>query len=200
MFTGIIKSVGIIKSIAKKGSNLNLTIQSKLSNSLKVDESVAHNGVCLTIVNKTSTTHVVNIIHESLQKTNFNLCKVGDLVNLERSLKLNDLLGGHFVQGHVDCTASIISLANKDGSIEIGLKIKKKYAGLIIPQGSICINGISLTIAEIKLNLIKVCIIPYTFKYTNIHKLITGDKVNIEFDVVGKYISRNAQLKSAIKK
>lgn len=188
MFTGIIKDIGIVEEISKKNGILNLTIKSKLSKKFKIDESVCHNGVCLTVVGRTQNSHRVQIIPETLSKTNFDLLKVGSIINLEPSLSLQSLVSGHLVQGHIDCTCLLEKIKKKNGSMDFVIKISKKYKKYCIPQGSVCINGVSLTIAEMTEKSIKVSIIPYTYKNTNFHILSEGDYVNVEFDLIGKYV------------
>ena len=195
MFTGIIKSIGVVKTMIKEGSNLKLEISSSISKDLKVDESVSHNGVCLTIIKSNKKSHWVQVIKETLDKTTLSEIKLNDPINLERSIKANELLGGHIVQGHVDTVLEIQEIKQQKGSDEWWIKIKKKYKLLVIPQGSICINGVSLTIADIRPTAIKVCLIPFTLKHTNLQYLKSGDRVNVEFDVFGKYIQRIYQFK-----
>ncbi len=190
MFTGIIETMGIVKNITADGSNKTIWIESGISNELKVDQSVSHSGVCLTIEEIKENSHKVTAIEETLNKTNLNDWKVGDLVNLERSLKLDSWLDGHFVQGHVDDTATCIARKEKKGSWEFEFGFSKKFAELIIEKGSVCVNGISLTAFDAKKKSFKVAIIPYTFEHTNIKAVQKGDLVNIEFDLVGKYIMR----------
>ncbi len=190
MFTGIIETMGIVKNITADGSNKTIWIESGISNELKIDQSVSHSGVCLTIEEIKENSHKVTAIEETLNKTNLNDWKVGDLVNLERSLKLDSRLDGHFVQGHVDATATCIARKDKKGSWEFEFVFSKKFAELIIEKGSVCINGISLTAFDVKKKSFKVAIIPYTFEHTNIKVVQKGDIVNIEFDLIGKYVLR----------
>ncbi len=188
MFTGIVKSIGTVVSVKNEGSTISMTFRSTISKFLSVDESLAHNGVCLTITHRSKTTHSVNIIKETLKKTNLGDLKIGDKVNLERALSLNTLLSGHIVQGHVDLVGKIKAKQNLKGSYEFTIQIKSRFSYLVIPQGSICINGVSLTIADIDKKCVKVCIIPYTYKNTTFNLLKVGDLVNIEFDIIGKYV------------
>jgi riboflavin synthase len=196
MFTGIVEKTGILKDIITTGGNKSFWIESSISNQLKVDQSLAHNGVCLTVEEVKDNTHRVTAIHETLIKTNFNDLRIGDLINLERSLQFNGRLDGHFVQGHVDATAECIEVISKDGSWEYTFCFDKQFAPWIIEKGSICLNGISLTIFNITETKFTVAIIPFTFENTNMKGLVKGNKVNIEFDVLGKYVSRIASLNS----
>ncbi len=186
MFTGIIESVGKVKSIEKEGSNLHFQISSPISNELKVDQSVAHNGVCLTVTQVEEGTHCVTAIDETLKKSNMGGLAKGMHVNLERCMKAGGRFDGHMVQGHVDTTASVISVTDENGSWEFRFELDKK--GLLVEKGSICVNGVSLTCFEIAEARFSIAIIPYTFENTNFNQLKKGDGVNIEFDVIGKYI------------
>jgi riboflavin synthase len=188
MFTGIIKDIGIVSTIEKKDGIHKISIKSKLSKSFHVDESVCHNGICLTVISKNKTSHTVQVIPETLKKTNFGEIKKGSFINLEPSLTLNTLISGHLVQGHVDCITTINKIDKEAGAIDFYIKIPKVFKKYLIPHGSICINGVSLTIAEISKKEIKVSIIPYTFQHTNFYKLKEDQHVNIEFDMIGKYV------------
>lgn len=194
MFTGIIECTGKVESIAIKGSNRSFWIRSPISNSLKVDQSVSHNGVCLTVENIKENSHLVTAIEETLAKTNLSKIETGDVLNLERCMQLNGRIDGHLVQGHTDCTAVCKNITDKNGSHNYRFEIPLKFASLIIEKGSIALNGISLTIFDITENEFSVSIIPYTFDNTNLHFLKINDWVNIEFDMMGKYIQRNVQL------
>jgi len=194
MFTGIIESTGEIKQITVSGANRIYWIASSLSSELKIDQSVSHDGVCLTVEKLKEGMHRVTAIEETLKKTNLEQWKTGTLINLERSLLMNARIDGHIVQGHVDSTATCVGKKELKGSYELQFKFPKKFSNLVIEKGSICINGISLTVFAVKKKTFKVAIIPYTLEHTNIKTLSVGDKVNIEFDLVGKYITRNAQL------
>ena len=196
MFTGIVESTGVVKDIPVSGNNKSFWIQSGISKELNVDQSVSHCGVCLTVEEISGDSHRVTAIAETLAKTNLNDWKVGDLVNLERSLKLDSRLDGHFVQGHVDATAMCIEQKQKNGSWEYEFDFPKKFAQLVIEKGSVCINGISLTAFNVKKKSFKVAIIPYTYEHTNIKSVQKGDSVNIEFDLLGKYILRRLSLKA----
>lgn len=190
MFTGIIETTGKITGVEKKGSNKIFYVESSLCAELKPDQSVSHNGVCLTVEEVKGNTHRVSAIEETLLKTNLNNWLMHDTINLERCLPMNGRIDGHIVQGHVDTVAECTHMIKKEGSTEFSFKIDKKFAGLIIEKGSICLNGISLTIFNIGLNCFSVAIIPYTFEHTNMHQIKTGSLVNIEFDLLGKYIQR----------
>jgi len=188
MFTGIIETTGFIKNISVTGSNRTFWIESPISQELKIDQSVSHSGICLTIEEMNHTSHKVTAIEETAQKTNIEAWKIGDIINLERSLKLESRLDGHFVQGHVDSVANCIDITEKAGSWEYQFRFPKKFAELVIEKGSICVNGISLTAFDVKKKSFKVAIIPYTYEHTNIKTIQKGDSVNIEFDLLGKYI------------
>jgi len=195
MFTGIIESTGIIKEIHEHGTNKTFWIESAVSPILKIDQSISHNGACLTIEEVKNDCHQVTAIEETINKTNINSWKMGSVINLERSLTLASILDGHIVQGHVDCVAICTSVTKKEGSYEYRFSFDKKFATLIIEKGSIAINGISLTVFNITENAFTVAIIPYTFEHTNIKYVQTGDSVNIEFDMIGKYVNRIAQFR-----
>jgi riboflavin synthase len=194
MFTGIIESTARVAAIAHEGSNINFTVESSLTPELKVDQSVAHNGVCLTVVSITGNRYVVTAVAETLAKTNLANWQVGNLVNVERSLRLGDRLDGHFVQGHVDATATCIAKETLDGSWLFRFRFPAQYASLIIEKGSICINGVSLTVFNTGRDECTVTIIPYTYTHTNFGQLEAGSVVNIEFDVLGKYLLRMQEL------
>ncbi len=188
MFTGIIETMGIIKNIILDGSNKTFWIESYISKELNIDQSVSHSGVCMTVEQVVENSHKVTAIEETLLKSNLGSLKNGDIVNLERSLRLDSRLDGHFVQGHVDTTAKCIGRQKKEGSWEYEFSFSKKFADLVIEKGSISVNGISLTAFEVKKKSFKVAIIPYTYEHTNINTVKKGDSVNIEFDLIGKYI------------
>ncbi len=196
MFTGIIETTGLVKDIVQNGTNLSFWIASPLSQDLKVDQSLSHNGVCLTIEAIEGTLHKVTAIAETLQKTNLGLLKKESLVNLERCMQMNGRLDGHIVQGHVDTTATCTAVIEKNGSWEYIFEMDEKFASLIIEKGSITLNGISLTIFNITDNSFTVAIIPYTYEHTNMQTLQQGSKVNIEFDMLGKYVNRIAALRN----
>ncbi len=194
MFTGIIEQKGIISDIIINGTNRSFQIESPLSDELKVDQSISHDGVCLTVEKVANNTHIVTAIEETLKKTNLNTWKIGTVVNLERCLQFNGRIDGHIVQGHVDTTASCINVTERDGSWEYSFQFDKKFASLIIEKGSITINGTSLTCFNIKENEFTVAIIPYTYHHTNISYIQVGTVVNIEFDMIGKYVNRIQQV------
>jgi riboflavin synthase len=195
MFTGIIEATGIVKEIIMNGSNRSFWIESPLSPEFKVNQSISHSGVCLTVEEIKSPLHRVTAIDETLKKTNLENWMPGSLVNIERCLAINGRLDGHFVQGHVDTTGKCQERKEKDGSWELVIKFPEKFAELIIEKGSVCLNGISLTAFNVKKNRFTVSIIPYTFEHTNIQQITKGDLVNLEFDVLGKYITRRLGLK-----
>ena len=196
MFTGIIESVGEIKQISASGTNKIFWIASGISGGLQIDQSVSHDGVCLTVEEINANTHRVTAIEETLKKTNLQNWKKGGSVNLERSMLMNGRLDGHIVQGHADTTAVCTHKKNMEGSWEYQFEISRKFSHLIIEKGSISLNGVSLTIFSVKKKSFKVAIIPYTFEHTNIKNVLPGDNVNIEFDLIGKYIARFHSLKS----
>ncbi len=197
MFTGIIEQIGKVISIASNGTNLSFWIESSMSHELKVDQSVSHNGVCLTVEKVESNQHQVTAIEETLSKTNLHNWVVGSLINLERCMQMNGRVDGHLVQGHVDAIGKCIEANAKDGSWEYVISFDKSFAALLIEKGSITLNGISLTAFEVGLTHFKVAIIPYTYEHTNMQKLAVGDEVNLEFDLIGKYLQRNLALKNA---
>lgn len=190
MFTGIIETLGEVKNIVAEGTNLHFTIQSNLSNELKIDQSVAHNGVCLTVVSLTESTHTVTAIQETLEKSNMQHLKLGSKVNLERCMQMNGRLDGHIVQGHVDQTAICIKRTELDGSWEYRFKYDAGNGNVTVEKGSVCVNGISLTVVGSEKDEFSVFIIPYTFEHTNLQEVNVGDVVNIEFDIIGKYVAR----------
>lgn len=194
MFTGIIETLGIIKDIQKEGDNLHITLASSISNELKIDQSVSHNGVCLTVVAISGDEYTVTAIKETILKTNLSDWKVGDSVNLERAMKLGDRLDGHIVQGHVDQTGECISIEEANGSWYFIFKYDRKWNNITIEKGSITINGVSLTVLNSKDDEFSVAIIPYTFEHTNFKNFTIGTKINLEFDVIGKYVSRLTNL------
>ncbi|MEQ8470800.1 MAG: riboflavin synthase [Marinoscillum sp.] len=188
MFTGIVESLGNLSQTERDGTNLHLKILSKISEELKVDQSVSHNGVCLTVTKVEDSSHWVTAVDETLRKSNIGLLNVGDTLNLERCVQMNGRLDGHIVQGHVDTTAEVINVKDERGSWVFTFELKD--AGLIVDKGSICINGVSLTCFDIDQNQFKVAIIPYTFDHTNFNNLKKSSIVNIEYDIVGKYIQK----------
>ena len=190
MFTGIIEAFGKVESIHKDKENLNLTINSPISSKLKVDQSISHNGVCLTVIDCNNKNHTVTAINETLNKTNLKYIKKNDLINLERAMKLNTRLDGHIVQGHIDQTAECTSYEKLNGSWVYNFQYDLIKNNITIEKGSITINGVSLTVINSKKNSFSVAIIPYTFNNTNFHKITKGSIVNLEFDIIGKYISK----------
>ena len=194
MFTGIVETQGIIKKITEEGTNKTFWIKSSISSKLKVDQSIAHDGVCLTVEEVKGNRHRVTAIAETIDKTNMGEWLAGSTVNLERCLKVNNRLDGHFVQGHVDTIAICTDKKEKDGSWEFSFQFPLKFGELIIEKGSVAVNGISLTSFNVSANTFKVAIIPYTFEHTNMNTVKVGQKVNIEFDMLGKYINRKLSL------
>lgn len=190
MFTGIIETLGVVKSVAKEASNIHFTIQSNLAQQLKIDQSVAHNGVCLTVVALGDGTHTVTAIDETLRKTNLGHWQPGTLVNLERCMQMNGRLDGHIVQGHVDQTAICTSVEEQNGSWAYRFKYDAAKGNITVEKGSVCVNGISLTVVNAGNDEFSVYIIPYTFEHTNLQQVTVGDTVNLEFDIIGKYVAR----------
>jgi riboflavin synthase len=195
MFTGIIEKTGIIKAVVHTGTNRSFWVESPLATDLKIDQSLSHNGVCLTVEEIKNGMHRVTAIAETLLKTSLGTWVEGTVVNLERCMQLNGRLDGHIVQGHVDCTAECIEIVVKDGSWEYHFAFAETFAAFIIEKGSVTVNGISLTCFKVTDKSFTVAIIPYTFEHTNMSSLKKGDLVNIEWDVVGKYVSRILSLK-----
>lgn len=192
MFTGIIETIGAVLELTQENTNLHLRIESPITQELKIDQSVAHNGVCLTVVATDNHSYTVTAIQETLQKTNLGHLQAGDLLNLERCMKLGDRLDGHIVQGHVDQIGTVTTIDNQDGSWLIGFHYQPGEH-VTVSKGSICVNGTSLTVVESRNDFFSVAIIPYTWEHTNFHKLVVGSVVNLEFDIIGKYIARLAQ-------
>lgn len=190
MFTGIIETTGKIVAVQPEGSNVHFTIESAISPELRIDQSVAHDGVCLTVTNINGNRHTVTAIQETLQRSNFKHKKNGDIVNLERSMLMNGRLDGHIVQGHVDQVALCTRVRAKDGSWIYAFKIKSAWSHLLVEKGSVCINGVSLTVVEAATKKFTVAIIPYTYENTNFKNLQEGDEANIEYDIIGKYLAR----------
>ena len=190
MFSGIIEELGTVSSLEKDGGNIKMGIRTPFINELKIDQSVAHNGVCLTVVDIQNEVYYVDIIEETLRVSNLSDLNEGDEINLERSLRLNDRLDGHIVQGHVDQTAELKALTQNEGSWTYTFSFTEKPKHLLINKGSVCINGVSLTISSLENDAFQVSIIPYTHEHTNFKSLKVGSKVNVEFDVLGKYVER----------
>lgn len=200
MFTGIIEDQAEVIELIEEKNNITFLLKSRLATNFKIDESIAHNGVCLTVedVNARENKYRVTAIAETLSKTNLGLIQVKDKINLERALRADSRLDGHFVQGHVDCVGEVARISKLDGSCEYEILFNPKYENLVIGRGSICVNGISLTIAKNNTtnHTLTVCIIPHTIKRTNIGSLGVGDKVNLEFDVLGKYVEKLISLRT----
>jgi len=194
MFTGIIETLGTITKIEKEQSNLHLTVKSNFTNELKIDQSVAHNGVCLTVVQINDDEYTVTAIKETLDKTNIGNLVVSDVVNLERGMKLGDRLDGHIVQGHVDQTAECANIVKQNGSTIFTFTYDPSLQNITIEKGSITVNGVSLTVVNSKKNEFSVAIIPYTLENTTFKNIQVGEKINLEFDVIGKYVSRITNL------
>lgn len=190
MFTGIIESVGVVKNLQQEGENLHITIESNFTSELKIDQSVAHNGVCLTAVNLKDKEYTVTAIKETLDKSNLKYLAVGSEINLERAMILGARLDGHIVQGHVDQTAVCTNIVEEDGSWVFSFEYDNTYSNITIEKGSITINGVSLTVVNSQKNSFSVAIIPYTYEFTNFHTFEVGTVVNLEFDVIGKYVAR----------
>jgi riboflavin synthase len=196
MFTGIIEAIGEVTEVFTRQSNREFYIKSSLAHELKIDESLSHNGVCLTIEDIKNDIYRVTAIEETLKKTNLGQWGKGSSINLERSMKLNDRLDGHIVQGHVDTTGTCISRNDKEGSVEFTFEFNEVFAPLIIEKGSICVNGVSLTAFAVNKTNFTVAIIPYTLLHTNFNSLSINNLVNLEFDVLGKYVARIMSLKT----
>ena len=195
MFTGIIETTGIVKEVISNGSNRIFRVESSISSQLSADQSVSHSGACLTVEEVSGNTHRITAIDETLNKTNLGNWKEGTVVNLERCLQLNGRFDGHLVQGHVDTTATCTKRKEKTGSWEFEFAFPKKMAKLVIEKGSVCVNGISLTAFDVKRKNFTVAIVPFTFEHTNIKEVHVGDSVNLEFDMIGKYLLRRLSLK-----
>ncbi len=194
MFTGIIETLGTVKNLVQDLGNIHLTIESAITQELKIDQSVAHNGICLTVVNIQNQEYTVTAIPETIRKTSLGTWKVGDLINLERAMKLGDRLDGHIVQGHVDQTGACIEIQEDNGSWIFTFEYDAALSNITIEKGSITVNGTSLTVVNSKKNQFSVAIIPYTYQHTNFKTFKIGTQVNLEFDVIGKYVARLHQL------
>ena len=190
MFTGIIEATGKVEKLEKQGTNVVFTFSGPFTQELKVDQSLAHNGCCLTVESIDGDLYTVTAINETLEKTNLGELKVGSVVNLERCMKMDGRLDGHIVQGHVDKTGSIVAIENINGSYYLTFTYEEDGFFTTVPQGSITVNGISLTVADSKENQFSVAIIPYTWEHTNMNTLKVGDRVNLEFDIIGKYVAK----------
>lgn len=190
MFTGIIETLGKVTQLKKEQGNLHISVQSQIANELKIDQSVSHNGVCLTVVEVNHDAHVVTAIDETLQKSNIGNLQVGDFINLERCMQMNGRLDGHIVQGHVDQTAVCINVQETNGSWVYTFEYDVTKGNLTVEKGSVCVNGISLTVINSKDNSFSVAIIPYTYEHTNLQQVQINSKVNLEFDIIGKYVAK----------
>ena len=193
MFTGIIETLGEVVELQHEQGNLHITVASPIASELKIDQSVAHNGVCLTVVALADGKHTVTAINETLQKSSIGHLKVGDLVNLERCMQINARLDGHIVQGHVDQTAVCTSFREMHGSWEYTFEYDPSAGNVTVEKGSICVNGISLTVVNSQKHSFSVAIIPYTFEHTNLQQVRVSSIVNLEFDIIGKYVARLIQ-------
>lgn len=194
MFTGIIEAIGTIASITPSGTNIDIWVDSPITHELKIDQSVAHNGVCLTVVAIEGNSYKVTAVQETLLKTNLNSWKAGDIVNLERAMKVGDRLDGHFVQGHVDAVATCIEKQTLEGSWLFRFRFPQQFAALVIEKGSVCLNGVSLTAFNVGKDELTVTIIPYTYNHTNFQQIEADTIINIEFDVLGKYLLRKQEV------
>lgn len=200
MFSGIVEDAAIVKNIRKENENIHLTLGCAFVKELKIDQSVSHNGVCLTVVDLTEDSYTVTAVKETLERSNLGLLKIGDKVNVERSMLMNGRLDGHIVQGHVDQTAKCIAIDEADGSWYFTFEYKydkemAKKGYLTVDKGSVTVNGVSLTVCNPTDNSFQVAIIPFTYEHTNFHKFEIGSVINVEFDIIGKYISRIAAIK-----
>ena len=190
MFTGIIETIGTVESLDSEGNNINLLVSSSISKDLEVDQSVSHDGVCLTITNKSNISHNVTIVNQSIQKSKFSHLRIGSELNLERSMKINGRIDGHIVQGHVDDVGKCVNIEDESNSWIFTFQISDKFSRYLVEKGSISINGVSLTCFDIKDKFFSVAIIPHTYQNTNFNKIKINDFVNIEFDIIGKYVDR----------
>lgn len=195
MFTGIIESIGKVKSLQTEGGNVRLTVQSDMASELKIDQSVAHNGVCLTVVAIEGDAYEVVAVEETLKRTAISTWREGTPVNLERCMRIGDRLDGHIVQGHVDTVAEVVSVAEADGSWNFRFRYPASNGHVTVPKGSVSVNGVSLTVVESEPDAFSVTIIPYTYTHTTFNTLSPGSKVNIEFDIIGKYVARMMGMK-----
>ncbi len=194
MFTGIIETLGNVQNIEHEGDNVHFTLRSSISHELKIDQSVAHNGVCLTVVALQNDSYTVTAVQETLRRTNLGAWKIGDSVNLERAMVAHARLDGHMVQGHVDTTGVVTDIREQNGSWEFSFQYPAAYRHLLVNKGSVCINGVSLTVVEPHDAIFSVAIIPYTYAHTTFQYFKIGDAVNLEFDIIGKYIAQYASL------
>lgn len=194
MFTGIIEAAGRVEKIEREGTNLHFTISSSISDELKIDQSIAHDGVCLTVVALAPGQHTVTAIEETLLRSRIGQWEVGTIVNLERAMKPNARLDGHMVQGHVDKVGECISVEDRDGSWYFRFRYEPAPEHILVDKGSVCVNGVSLTVVNPTEEEFSVAIIPYTYEHTNFNQFQVGSKVNLEFDIIGKYIARHMAL------
>lgn len=188
MFTGIIEQVAVVKKVVRENDNLHITLEAPFTPELKIDQSVAHNGICLTVVNIENQEYTVTAIHETILKTNIASWEVNKKINVERCMQMNGRLDGHIVQGHVDTTGTCTAIEDQNGSWKYTISYTDEH--VTVEKGSITINGVSLTVVDSKDKSFSVCIIPYTYEHTNFHQLNVGDKVNLEFDIIGKYVAK----------
>ena len=190
MFTGIIETIGTVESLDSEGNNINLLVSSSISKDLEVDQSVSHDGVCLTVTNKSEKSHNVTLVNETIKKSKFSDLRIGSELNLERSMKINGRIDGHIVQGHVDDVGKCVNIEDESNSWIFTFQISDKFSKYLVEKGSISINGVSLTCFDIKDKFFSVAIIPHTYQNTNFNKIKINDFVNIEFDIIGKYVDR----------
>ncbi|MCS7037728.1 MAG: riboflavin synthase [Saprospiraceae bacterium] len=190
MFTGIVEALGVVEHVESEGTNVHFTLRSPISSDLRIDQSVSHDGVCLTVVDVRDGCHVVTAVEETLRRSNLGDWQPGRIVNLERSLAWGGRLDGHLVQGHVDDVAYCTAIESREGSWRFTFRYRPTPEHFLVDKGSICLNGVSLTVVEPRDDLFSVAIIPYTWEHTNFHRLREGDRLNVEFDVIGKYIAR----------
>ena len=190
MFTGIIETIGTVESLDNEGNNINLLVSSSISKDLEVDQSVSHDGVCLTVTNKSEKSHNVTLVNETIKKSKFSDLRIGSELNLERSMKINGRIDGHIVQGHVDDVGKCVNIEDESNSWIFTFQISDKFSRYLVEKGSISINGVSLTCFDIKDKFFSVAIIPHTYQNTNFNKIKINDFVNIEFDIIGKYVDR----------
>lgn len=202
MFTGIIEAIGVVTAIRQEGQSVHVVLESPISDQLKVDQSVSHDGVCLTVVAVEGRSHAVTAVAETLQRTRVGLWRAGTIVNLERSMRMGDRVDGHVVQGHVDAVAKCISVAEEGGSWRFQFSDPSIDGLLLVDKGSVCLNGVSLTVIQPKDGSFEVAIIPYTWEHTNFRYIRPGDPVNIEFDILGKYVNQwmTARFRGAVSK
>ncbi|MEZ4798869.1 MAG: riboflavin synthase [Flavobacteriales bacterium] len=190
MFSGIIEALGRVEKIEKEQTNVHFTLSAPFTSELKIDQSVAHNGACLTVVAIENNTYVVTAIDETIKRTNLGHWRVGEVINLERCVQIGDRIDGHMVQGHVDTTATCVEIIDHNGSTEFVFEYQENPEHVTVEKGSITVNGVSLTVVQSLNNRFSVAIIPYTLEHTNFHKIKVGDTINLEFDIIGKYVAR----------